>query len=354
MAIVTGKEWPIPPRSKDAALHGPNAVRYDHQFDETEGETGYSCLHYATGGTQVLRVFITLARMGGGVAFYIWYGHHSLATSPDSIAGYAFAITGTLFAVLAGILYSRRRRSHKKRVVGKLNASLQWHMCIALLALFFLFLHSFGNFNPRSGTYALYGMIALAISGVIGRLLDRLAPRLIAGEAHKALTARGDDRVESISQKLQAIVVHNTEKVQGFAAPEERAITSSPVSLTGGPLSNHFPFEYRNQPLHTPWDLAYISLEATPQELSREAGQYRFVPDKKSQLTRPGALMPGASEHIAELEEVERAMQRESFYRYVIRYWRRLHVLLALTTLGLTLWHLIYAAQLLIPTLMHK
>jgi hypothetical protein len=330
-------------------------VRNDYQFDETEGASGYSWLHFSPGGRQLLRVCITLVLMGGGIAFYVWYTRHSPDASSDSIAGYAFAITGTLFAICAGILYSRRRRSHKKRVVGKLHASLQWHICLALLALVFLFLHSFGNFNPRTGTYALYGMIALAISGVIGRLLDRLAPRFIAGEAHKALTARGEDRVESISQKLQAIVVHNSEKVQGFAAPgESESITSSPVSLSGGPLSNHFPFEYRNQPLHTPWDLAYISLEATPQELGREAGQYRFVPDKKSQLTRPGALMPGASEHIAELQEVERAMQRESFYRYVIRYWRRLHVLLVLVTLGLTLWHIIYAAQLLLPTLMHK
>ena len=330
-------------------------MRNDYQYDEPEGETGYSWLHFSPAGGQVLHVFITLALMGGGIAFYMWYGRHSSDASPDSIVGYAFAITGMLFAILAGILFSRRRRSHKKRVVGKLNASLQWHMCFALLALVFLFLHSFGNFNPRTGTYALYGMIALAISGVIGRLLDRLAPRLVAGEAHKALTARGEDRVESISQKLQAIVVHNTEKVQGFVTPDEsRAITTSPVSLTGGPLSNHFPFEYRNQPLHTPWDLAYISLEATPQELGREAGQYRFVPDKKSELTRPGALMPGAREHIAELQEVEQAMRRETFYRYIIRYWRRLHVLLVLVTLGLTLWHIIYAVQLLLPTLMHK
>ena len=330
-------------------------MRNDYQFDETEGETGYSWLHFSPGGGKGLRALLTLALTAGGIAFYVWYSRHSSDASPDSIAGYAFAITGMFFATLAGILYSRRRRSHKKRVVGKLNASLQWHMCFALLALVFLFLHSFGNFNPRSGTYALYGMIALAISGVIGRLLDRLAPRLVAGEVHKALTARGEDRVESISQKLQAIIVHNNEKVQGFAAPDEsKTITSSPVSLSGGPLSNHFPFEYRNQPLHTPWDLAYISLEATPQELGREAGQYRFVPDKKSQLTRPGALMPGAREHMAELQEVERAMQRESFYRYVIRYWRKLHVLLVLVTLGLTLWHIIYAAQLLLPTLMHK
>ncbi len=330
-------------------------MRNNYQFDETDEETGYSWLHFSPGAGQVLRVIITLALMGVGITFYVWYPRLIPDASPDSIAGFAFAIVGTLFATFAGILYSRHRRSHKQRVVGKLHASLQWHMCFAILSLFFLFLHSFGNFNPRSGTFALYGLIALVISGVIGRLLDRLAPRLIAGEAHKALTARGDDRVESISQKLQAIVVHNSENVQGFAAPEDsKTITSSPVSLSGGPLTNHFPFEYHNQPLHTPWDLAYISLEATPQELSREAGQYRFVPDKKSELTRPGALMPGAREHIAELQEVEQAMQRESFYRYVILYWRKLHVLLVFVTLGLILWHLIYAALLLLPTLIKR
>jgi hypothetical protein len=302
-----------------------------------------------------MRVTITLLLLAGGFAFYTWYLRTSQDASPDSVGGFALAIPGTLFLILAGVLYSRRRRMHKNRVVGQLHASLQWHMCFAIVGLEFLFLHSFGNFNLRSGTYALYGMIALAVSGVIGRLLDRLLPRMIAKEAHKALTASGEDRVESVSQKLQAIVLHNTATIQGFAPPNPSpARSTSMVSLSGGPLSNHFPFEYQNQPLHTPWDLAYISLEATPQELSRETGQYRFVPDRKSELARPGALMPGAQEHITELREMERAMQREQFYRYMIRYWRRFHILLVLLALGLMAWHLIFAAELLIPVLLHK
>jgi hypothetical protein len=309
-----------------------------------------------------VRVFITLLLLAGGIAFFAWYSHNSQDNSPDSLGGYALAILGTLFLVLAGVLYSLRRRRHKSRVVGhigQLNASLGWHVCFAIVGLELLFLHSFGNFNPRTGTYALYGLIALAVSGVIGRLLDRLLPRMIAGEVHKALTATGDDRVESISQKLQAIVQYNTASIQGFAPSppmnaQQPKRSTSLVSLSGGPLSNHFPFEYQNQPLHTPWDLAYISLEATPQELSRETGQYRFVPDKKSELVRPGALMPGAQEHISELREVERAMQRELFYRYMIRYWRRFHILLALVTLGLVIWHLVFAAELLIPVLLHR
>ncbi|TMF47835.1 MAG: hypothetical protein E6I32_08920 [Chloroflexi bacterium] len=326
-----------------------------NQREEDQGETGYSWFSFNGGCSQVVRLLFTFIVIGAGIAFYIWYSRNSDDASPDSIAGYGYAIVGTLFVVLAGILFSRRRRSHKGRAIGQLHASLQWHVCFALAGLVFLFLHSFGNFNARTGTYALYGMIALAISGVVGRTLDRLMPRFIAGEVHKALTAQGEDRVESISEKLQAIVIHNTQDVQGFTpAGEKKPASTSLISLSGGPLSNHFPFEYKNQPLHTPWDLAYISLEATPQELSRDEGHYRFIPDKKSELARPGALMPGAQEHMSELREVERAMQREQYYRYVIRYWRAVHVLLVLITLGLTTWHLVYAAQLLLPTLMHR
>lgn len=327
-----------------------------NQREEVKGETGYSWFSFSGGCTsQIVRLCVMFIVIGGGIAFYIWYSRNSNDASPDSIAGYGYAIVGTLFIVLAGILFSLRRRSHKGRAIGQLHASLQWHMCFAVAGLVFLFLHSFGNFNARTGTYALYGMIALAISGVVGRALDRLMPRFIAGEVHKALTAQGEDRVESISDKIRAIVIHNTEDIQGFkSAGEKKTASTSLISLSGGPLSNHFPFEYQNQPLHTPWDLAYISLEATPQELSREEGQYRFIPDKKSELTRPGALMPGAQEHISQLREVERAMQREQFYRYVIRYWRAVHFLLVLVTLGLTSWHLVYAAQLLLPTMMHR
>src|SRR5205085_6860650 len=106
-------------------------------------------------------------------------------------------------------------------------------------------------------------------------------------------------------------------------------------------------FDFEERPLHAPWDLAYISLEATPQELSRIVGQHRFIPDKQSALTRPGVLMPGAQEQISQLRKVQRAMQREQFYRYIIRYWRVFHILLALLTLGLISWHIVYAAQLL-------
>ena len=330
------------------------------QREEHKGETGYSWLFFAGGRAWFMRLVVILLGTGPGVAFYLRYAQQSNDAAPDSLAGYAYAITGTIFLLLAAFLYALRRRSHSKRAVGQLNKSINWHICFGVLGLVFLFLHSFSNFNPRSGTYALCGLVALTLSGIVGRFLDRLVPRLIAGEVHKALTVQGDDRIEIISQKLQAIVVHNSQKLRGFTPvpgakfyPERDKLGPYGLVPVPGAISDDFSSGYKGNSLHTPWDLAYISLEATPQELSQEAGQYRFIPDKKSELTRPGALMPGAQEHISDLQEVERAMQREQFYRYIIRYWRKFHIMLALLTLALTLWHLIYAAQLLLPTLFH-
>jgi len=324
--------------------------------EQNKGETGYSWLFFSGGRAWYIRLGVMLLGVAIGGAIYVWYTQHSNDASPDSIAGYAYAITGTIFLLFAAVLYSLRRRSRKKRVVGQLHASLNWHICFGVWGLVFLFLHSFGNFNPRTGTYALYGMIALAVSGAVGRFLDRLVPRMITGEVHKALTVKGDDRIETISQKLQAMVVHNTQDLRGFipVAGEKSHKASTSLVPLSGPVSKDFSFMSNDQALQTPWDVAYITLEETPQELSRDANHYRLVPDKKSELMRPGALMPGAQEQLSELQQVERAMQREQFYRYIIAYWRKFHIALALLTLALTLWHLIYAAQLLLPVFLHR
>lgn len=320
-------------------------------FREQRGEAGYSWLYHATVWNGGSRVLVTLLVIVLSAGFLAWYAHTGSDVSPDSPVGLAYASAGTLFLLLALMLFSLRRRSHRKRVVGGLRGSLGWHMCFALMGLALLAMHSFGELNPRSGTYALYGMIALVISGLIGRMLDRLIPRLVAGEVHQALTAQGDDRLENISQKLQAIVVHNTQDIRGFSASEgkKQAANNALMPLRQGGVAT-----WREQSLHSPWDLAYISLESTPQELSRETGQFRFVPDKKSEFLRPGALMPGTQEQIGELEEVRHAMQRELFYRHFTQYWRKFHILLALVTLSLLTWHIVFALQLYMTSMMHK
>jgi hypothetical protein len=313
-------------------------------------EKGYPWLFLYMGRPLITGLVVTLLVISLGVAFYLWYDQPGNDTAPDSIVGLIYAVLGTIFLTLAAVLYSLRRRLHK-RAIGQLNASLSWHMFFAILGLAMILMHSFGNFHPLSGTYALYGMIALTVSGIVGRALDHFIPRLITAEVSKVLTMQGEDRITSISQKLQAIVVHNKqeEELHGFRV---NVLGTSKEPLPVQSLATSSASQAGRKPT-TPWDLAYISVEPTPQELERDAPRLRFFSDKKSGLVRSSVAIPGAEEHISALQAVQGSMRREQFYRYIIHYWRVLHISLALLTIGLVIWHLIFAAQLLLPTLFH-
>lgn len=329
-----------------------------------EGERGYPWVSLSIGSSWMASLLVTILLMALSTVLYIWYSRTSADSSPDSILGYSFAFLGTGMMIFAAVSYTKSRHS-RGRAVGELNSKLKWHVCIGVTALYILFLHSFGNFNPRSGTYALYAMIAMIISGFIGRALDHFLPRMITDEVRKALTSQGDDRMESISRRLQSITGYSNQKMYGYRPGDANSlpgIPSSPNPLNSmpgiplGPSNNSAKSKASSAKmgeLPTSWDMAYLSLEETPQEVQRDSIQYRFVPDRRSELERPGALIPGAQEQMSALEDIKHAMRREARHRYVIRYWRIFHICLAWLTIGLTLWHLEYAVALLLPLVTH-
>jgi hypothetical protein len=311
-------------------------------------EKGYPWLFMDVGRPWFRTWSTTLVIIIIAVVGFVIYKHFSPDISPDSPAGYIYAIAGTFFMLLATFSYTHTRHS-RQRKVGQLNKALNWHICFGVIAIVLLCLHSFGNLNPRTGTYALYGFIALIISGFVGRMIDRSAPRNITKKVRKALTEQGDDRIETISRTVQEIVTYNTQDLRAFKTdvapgprgfPQTNLVAPNPISLGGSNLPSS-------------WDIAYISLDETPQEVRRNNPQYRFVPDRKSNLAEPGALLPGYNDQIKELKHVQSALRSEQYHRALIRYWRIFHVLLVLTTFGLTIWHLVYAGQLLIPVLLH-
>jgi hypothetical protein len=312
-------------------------------MDYYKEEERYPWFFFNKSPKRMISLVVTVLVLIGLTIFYFWYNGAGIDPTPDSVVGYSFAIAGTIFALLAGLRFTLYRRSRERRV-GDLNNSLNWHISLAVIAFALLLFHSFGHFNPRSGTYALYGMIALVVTGIIGRALDKMAPRIMTQQVNKALDNRGEDRVESVSRELRSIVAHNKQDVRGFnenngASRKRSGRTAASVGAAAA----------RDQALQTPWDMAYISMEELPQEIERDSAQYRFVPDRRSDLARPGALMPGVRDHLQELQQVKRALRREQFYRYLIRYWRIFHILVAVVTLGLTLWHLEFAATLILP-----
>ena len=282
--------------------------------------------------------FIILA-----LASLLVYTRISDDRSPFGLAGLTYGVAGLLFMVLATLAYTLFRRS-RKRTVGALNASLHWHISFGVIALFLIFLHAFGNFEPVSGTYALYSLVALVISGMLGRTLDRFVPNLIAREVNRTLTKQGEDRLELVTQRLQDIPTSQEEPADSFKSQSAVLVPNKEMQTLASQLVSQ-----NSTALSTSWDLAYISLAEIPQEVERDAMRSRFIPDCKSPLSEPEALVPGVEEHIQELHDVQQALQRERLYRAIIRYWRVFHICLALLTVGLTLWHLEYASTILIP-----
>lgn len=281
------------------------------QYSE-RGNKGYPLFFFHPSNRWKLSLLVSLAILAISVAFFVWCTRVSDDMGGDSFAGLVFAVASTIFMFLAAVSFSLRRRS-PKRSVGDLNAILNWHVCFGVISLVMVFLHAFGNYNPRTGTYALYAMIALVISGFIGRFLDRVMPRLMAQRVRKALTPQGEDRIESVVSSMRSTIVPDQ---QG-----QRALQTAQGRASGGQAI-----------LQPEWDMAYIPLEQMPQEVDRYDGQYR-------------------QEHIRAIKEVQQAFQQEMFLRYAIRYWRIFHIVLAVVTVGLTLWHIEYALSLIIPTL---
>ena len=281
----------------------------------------YALLGGGLSRAQRVAALLTLLIVAGLAYVYVAYLHGS-DVSPDSFYGYVFAISGTLLLALVGVGYVARKRL-RRNWSGLLHVALTWHVVGGLLALALILMHATGNFNPRTGSYALYGLIALVVSGLIGRLLDRIAPRLAARAALRTLASDGEERLESLVDALDRRRRFRREDQPKRSKAREPRKTASP------------------------WDLAYYDLGADPNDIpallnrrgeavhTREA--LRLTEDGVSQ-----GMM--ASESAA----IRRAIGTERYFLHLIRVWRYLHTAISIVTLGLILWHLEYAAVLLI------
>jgi hypothetical protein len=256
--------------------------------------------------------------------------------APDSMYGYGFAIAGTVLLLLVGAGYPLRKRIGR-RWPGRLHTFMAWHVAGGLLGLLLILMHAVGNFNPRSGTYALYGLIGIVISGLIGRVLDRFAPRLATKAALQALGASGEERLDDLEQEL------------GVLAGDQRARRDALEEA---------------EAQGTPWDLAYYDLDPEVEDipallsqgvrsdtgpildLTQISGPLVAQPSRQ-QPRLSAARRQSTSAVMRQAAAIQRSMGREKFYLSLVRVWRRVHILVSLVALGLLIWHLEYAVTLL-------
>ncbi len=156
-------------------------------------------------GSRVQRLAWLVGIGTGGMLVY-WYVRSLQGedVGPASIAGLSFAMAGTLLLLLVGAGYPLRKR-WGARWPGRLHTFLAWHLVGGLLGLLLVWMHTTGTFAQSSGTYTFYGLLGVALSGGVGRLIDRVCPHLAARAALETLNAQGEERLEELAEAARTL-----------------------------------------------------------------------------------------------------------------------------------------------------
>jgi len=214
--------WRPPPKRTE----GVREIRSQEHLPPgapARGETGYPWLSLAW-PSDWGRLGATTSVVSLAVATYILYRQSGQPAEPASLPGLGYALAGTGCFLCALCGYRRRRRARPVSRLGHLHTRLEWHYSYALLALALLALHSFGHMDLRlSGTYAGLGLLALMVSGYLGRALDHLLPRLAAMEVNRALAGEADALSHTTPEVNLAPLLGPTRQLRDPARPASNA-----------------------------------------------------------------------------------------------------------------------------------
>ncbi len=147
--------------------------------------------------------------------YYFWRGfgyyltpylerpHHNAhqTIKPGGLIGHGLGVIGSLMMILM-LLYSIRKRSMILGKWGSINVWLNYHIFLGISGPLFVVLHSSFKLN---GIVAIsfWSMVAVALSGVLGRYLYIQIPRTITG------TELNLKEMEEIHQKISREVFAN-------------------------------------------------------------------------------------------------------------------------------------------------
>ena len=268
-----------------------------------------------------------MTALGVGVAAVYLYRLYLMGSdvAPDSVPGLIFAVLGTALLLLVAVGYVVRKRL-RRGGAARLHTALAWHAAGGILGVLLIFMHAAGNFNARSGTYALVALMAVVLSGMVGRLFDRVCPRLAAAAAARTMFPASG---------------------AGPGAPVDI------VPLFGAPdRSRHASLVAAQQP-GVPWDLAYYDLDPEVESIPSLLRPSVALPagQTNSPRVKPRGGRPPHSQSVSRPARPVVASHsgyqgREAFFIQMVRVWRRLHALLSVVALGLLVWHIVFAATL--------
>jgi hypothetical protein len=150
---------------------------------------------------------------------------------PDSGPGYWLGIGGSV-AMLSLLVYSLRKRYKAARLIGTVRFWFRTHMLLGILGPVLILFHTNFKLGPMNSNVALFAMLTVACSGVVGKY--------IYGKIHMGLYGH-KARAEEILAEADALKrdLGNELKAAAFVSRELNAFSDSikdkaPTSAVGG------------------------------------------------------------------------------------------------------------------------
>ncbi len=157
---------------------------------------------------------------------------------PAGYVGHGLGILGTLMVLLL-LLYTARKRLKFMRRWGDVRIWLKYHIFLGVAGPILITLHTSFKFNGLVSV-SYWSMVAVALSGVVGRYLYQQIPRNMLGEAlgAEAMESRNEEVLVELAANhgLSEKALDNLEKL-AVGNLEKRA---APVALVMLPAANMF------------------------------------------------------------------------------------------------------------------
>ncbi len=261
---------------------------------------------WKTPGSKVKWIYLATSLILYG-SIYAWYLHAlktQLYVGPDADPLRLFGIIAFCLVLVVAV-YSLRRR-FKRTMPGRVQNWLWVHTWFGVISILIAFLHenyinvlhdysfTLPDFTGAAyGMSALYALIFLVISGIIGRLLDRWQAHVIAAEAN----SNGVGIVQAVEEKLLELEL----TIERYSAGKSAAFKL-----------------YRSEALGRKASLPEMLPVLVPEELGDFERVYEVLKERAS---------------------LGRSLQRQKRARLIIRAWRYVHIPLACAALAIIGYH---------------
>jgi hypothetical protein len=118
--------------------------------------------------------------MAGLTLLYLWVvARLDAVPAASDLFGHGLGIAGFVLMLMTETLYSLRKRSRQARW-GRMSSWLRFHIFTGLVGPFMVLLHTSWKFNGLAGIVTAL-MIAVVLSGVVGRYIYTAVPRTADG-----------------------------------------------------------------------------------------------------------------------------------------------------------------------------